>query len=596
MSTKSRSHTLPPPPTGTPRTQWIIAALFASLLLLVLSRENNEYTLCASAGIYTVEAARQRVDCIHIKGDIVTDWGSLDEIQSRHKTSNFAQLPINKWISQPLLHILGLEVKQIQVEDDAHAHVLEYGYMMQLPLAEATSVQDVVDRIKAYILAHPDVLIDKDRWVEGMGWDQTKWPGKKFPTAEDLAADPLLRDRPIALRRVDGHATWVSPRVLQIMGNDLPKDVDGGIIVRDNQGKPTGIFIDNAISLIPIPPWSESQMEAFFQTSMEEVLKNGLTNIHDAASSPEMIAFMKKSEEGDLPIRLYMMGNVENEDEYWGNQIPRLINYGKNGRLNVRSIKLFTDGALGSWGAALLKPYFDKPDTSGIMRTEPEKLKHLVKQFWKDGWQVNIHCIGDRANRAVLDIYEEILTKDGANATEWRPRIEHAQIIDLEDLERVGKLGVIPSVQPTHATSDMWYAETRLGPDRINGAYAYQTLLRNSPSHVLPLGSDFPVEGVNPLLGFYASVSRLSVSGDSPHGASGWFPEQKLTREQALKGMTLDPAYASFSEAKVGSLRPGKKADFVVLDRDILKVPVGEVLKTTVKATVVDGKVAYGKL
>jgi len=307
-----------------------------------------------------------------------------------------------------------------------------------------------------------------------------------------------------------------------------------------------------------------------------------------------MISFLKKmSAEGKLPIRLYLMGNVPSEN-YWGTQIPRLLNFGRHGRLNIRSIKLYTDGALGSWGAALLAPYSDKPETSGIMRSTPKALSTLVRQFWKDGWQVNIHCIGDRANKIVLDIFQDIIESESVNVTDWRPRIEHAQIMQTSDLERAGQLGVITSVQPTHATSDMWYAESRLGPARLKGAYAYQSQLQASTSKVLPLGSDFPIEGVNPLLGFYAVVSRLSVEGESPHGKGGWYPEQRLTRAQALKGMTLDAAYASFAEKDLGSLTAGKKADFVILDHDIMTVPYSEILSTTVQATVVDGSLAYG--
>jgi len=219
-----------------------------------------------------------------------------------------------------------------------------------------------------------------------------------------------------------------------------------------------------------------------------------------------------------------------------------------------------------------------------------------VKDVWQKGWQVNIHCIGDRANKIALDIFQEVLRSGTGNATERRPRIEHAQIMQLSDLERTGKLGVITSVQPTHATSDMGYAESRLGPDRIQGAYAYQTLLRNSPNNVLPIGSDFPVEGINPLLGFYAAVSRLDVNGHSPHGEDGWIASERLTRAQALKGMTLDAAYAAFSEHEIGSLTRGKKADFVILNQDIMSVPQHEILTTRVTATVVDGRVAYGSL
>ncbi|KAJ8488240.1 hypothetical protein ONZ45_g14029 [Pleurotus djamor] len=430
-----------------------------------------------------------------------------------------------------------------------------------------------------------------------MGWDQTKWPGAQFPTAHDLS-DPLLEGRPVALRRVDGHAIWVSSAVLDMMGN-LPTEVDGGLIVRDADGSPTGVFVDNAMNLVPLPPYSEDDMKVYFETAMADALAHGLTSIHDAASPPAVIEFFKRqAESGNLPIRVYLMGNVPS-DEYWGSQIPRLINHGLDSRLTVRSVKLFTDGALGSWGAALLQPYSDNPSTKGLMRSSKEVMDILVRNFYQDGFQVNIHCIGDYANQAVLDIFEGLISSsdDPANVTgSWRPRIEHAQIMTVTDLERIGRLGVIPSVQPTHATSDMGYAETRLGPERIKGAYAYQTLIQTSQNGVLPLGSDFPVEGINPLLGFYAAVSRLSTGGDSPHGKGGWFPNQRLTRAQALKGMTLDAAYAAFAEHERGSLVSGKKADFVILDRDIMTVPFDEILMTRVEATVIDGKVAYGAL
>ncbi|KAF8878407.1 amidohydrolase 3 [Infundibulicybe gibba] len=424
-----------------------------------------------------------------------------------------------------------------------------------------------------------------------MGWDQTKWPGL---AQADLDLDPLLHGRPIVLRRVDGHAHWVSTRVLELAGS-LPLSIDGGLIIRNQHGKPTGIFVDNAQSLVPIPKWTESQLSTFFDITMKEALAHGVTSIHDAAAELDHIALFKsKAEQGKLPIRIYGMGYIPS-DEYWGSQIPRLLNYGKHQRLNVRSVKLFTDGNLGSWGAALFEPYSDEADMAGLIRSTPEVLLNLTKQFWMDGWQVNVHCVGDKANHVMLNVFENIM-KNGGNVTEWRPRIEHAQMFTPEDFIRIGELGVIPSVQPTYATSEMWYAETRLGPKRVRHAYAWRTLLENSPQHVLPLGSDFPVELINPLLGFHAAVSRLSTKGESPHGDGGWFPEERLTRLQALKGMTLDPAYASFSEHELGSISPGKKADFVVFDRDIMTIPFADILRTKVSATIVDGRVMYGAL
>ncbi|KAK2465124.1 hypothetical protein APHAL10511_002816 [Amanita phalloides] len=567
---------------------------------------SNTYVVCSNdRGIYTVDESMPNVACISIHNTRIAAVGELDDVLDQ----SFNVLPAffaHPWVASFFRILLSQRVKYIPNNTiivpglaDAHAHVLENGYMKQLPLTGATSVQDVVHLVKHYIDDHPEIRDNPSRWVEGMGWDQTKWPGQAFPTASDLDQDPLLKGRPILLSRVDGHARWVSSAILEMMG-ELPDHVEGGEILRYSDGRPTGLFVDNAMGLIPAPTWTNEQMLGFYHTTMKEALSVGLTSIHDAASQPHHIEFLRfQAEKGTLPIRLYLMGYSE-RDEYWGNKIPRLINYGKHSRLNLRSVKLFSDGALGSWGAALLQPYSDKPGTRGLMLATVEHLSRLVHRFHKDGWQVNVHCIGDRANRVILDIFEEVLEGEGGkakvNITEWRPRIEHAQIFSPTDLERIGRLGVIASVQPTHATSDMWYAERRLGPERIKGAYAYRTLLDSSPNKMIALGSDFPVESVNPLLGFYAAVSRLSVDGKSPHGPNGWYPQQRLTRAQALKGMTLDAAYASFAEDDLGSLVPGKKADFVVLNRDIMKIPVQEIPLTTVLTTFVDGAIMYGNL
>ncbi|KIJ60432.1 hypothetical protein HYDPIDRAFT_189993 [Hydnomerulius pinastri MD-312] len=585
-------------------------ALLASLLVLgtILtrsSRSSEDYAVCSAAGkIYTVDTAHSNVQCIVVRDSLIADVGDLADVKARWRSHQQVQnptalqlpWPLDFW--QPSLNVSFVEPNSIVVPGltDAHAHVLQYGAAMNLDLTGCTSKQEVLQRVVNYVKSHPDVLGEPTRWIRGMGWDQNLWSDPHYPHADDFDSEPLLKGRRIFLDRVDVHAAWVSNRVLQIMG-ELPKEVDGGAIIRDASGTPTGVFIDNAMALIPIPPPTKAQLLEYFDRAVRDAHAVGLTSIHDAATEPHMIEFYQQyAVSKKLPLRLYLMGNMEST-EYWGNKIPRLINYGVGGRLNLRSVKLFTDGALGSFGAALLEPYSDNPSTSGIMRVQPQSLSALVKQFWAHGWQVNIHCIGDRANRVVLDIFEDVLSNsEHGNATDRRPRIEHAQILTLEDLERVGQLGVIPSVQPTHATSDMWYAEQRLGPERIKGAYAYQTMIQTSKTGVLPLGSDFPVEGINPLLGFYAAVSRLSTSGDSPHGSQGWYPSERLTRAQALKGMTLDAAYASFAEDYLGSLSIGKKADFVVLDRDIMTVPESEILGTKVKATVIDGEVVYGSL
>ncbi|THH17484.1 hypothetical protein EW146_g3337 [Bondarzewia mesenterica] len=587
--------------TSQSRRQWLVViALSVAVLLKYLGPSITKtadlphaYALCSpSTGIYTVDSNNSKTECVIVVGDTVFATGSEGHVRSIWDAGNPSEDLKTFYTTPGSIVVPGLS--------DAHAHVLEWGFKQQLPLEDCRSVdvgKDVIAKIKQYILTHPDVQNDSSRWIQGMGWDQTKWPIARFPTADDFDRDPLLRDRPIALSRIDVHASWVSHRVIEQMGK-LPEEVYGGIIVRDDQGNPTE---PSSVK------WTEEEMLGYFETAMHDALSVGLTSIHDAASSPEVIQFFKRrADERTLPVRLYLMGNAQS-DTYWGAQIPRLVNYGIDGRLNVRSIKLFTDvscsttatpGALGSWGAALLAPYSDNPDTNGLMRSSQDVLRDLVENFFRDGWQVNIHCIGDRANKVALDILQDVMKKFTVDVEKWRPRIEHAQIMQLSDLERIGSLGVIPSVQPTHATSDMWYAESRLGPDRIKGAYAYQTLLQTSRRHILPLGSDFPVEGINPLLGFYAAVSRLSVNGDSPNGTSGWYPAEALTRTQALRGMTCDAAYAAFAETERGMLIPGMKADYVVLNRDIVseEVPVGDILNTKVLATAVDGRVVYGSI
>jgi len=253
---------------------------------------------------------------------------------------------------------------------------------------------------------------------------------------------------------------------------------------------------------------------------------------------------------------------------------------------------MFADGALRTGGAALFAPYHDNPSTRGFMRTDPQIFHEVIPKFLRDGWQVNVHAIGDRANSIILDAFEKAL--DGVNVTALRPRLEHAQIMTPEDMARLGKLGVIASLQPTHVISDMWYAEDRLGPKRIKNLYAFRSIVDSGAR--ITLGSDFPVESMNPLSAFYAAITRKSPTGDSPHGPDGWFPDQILTRDEALRGMTIDPAYASFTDDILGSLEIGKRADFAILSRNIMEVPPEDILSTRVLATVIDGRPVYGKL
>ncbi|KAF8583423.1 hypothetical protein K439DRAFT_1661297 [Ramaria rubella] len=579
-----------------------LSVLFGSALFLVFNNNLSStlprsYALCSrERNIYTVDEVNPRVECCVVHNGRIADTGSISEIASRwgdkERTGPVKAAPEASAKEGLKFYFVKRGSIVIPGFADAHGHVLEYGFKRQLDLEGSGSVQDVIQHVRSFIQAHPDIQNDTSRWVEGFGWNQILWSSSgKFPTADELDEDAVLRGRPIALTRIDGHAAWVSPAVLKLM-HPLPKSVEGGDIIRDETGLPTGIFVDNAMTLIPRPQWTHEVMKRYFATTMRDAVAHGLTSIHDAGSSPEQIQFFKTmADEHMLPIRLYVMGHVD-DNNYWGHKIQRLEDYG--GRLTVRSVKLISDGALGSWGAAMLEPYTDNPSTSGLLLTPPEILSSLIYDFFRDDWQVNVHCIGDHANKLVLNIFERAL--QGRNVSVVRPRIEHAQIMQLADLNRTGTLGVIASVQPTHATSDMSYAETRVGPERIKGAYAYQTLLKNSPNSVMPIGSDFPIESIDPIKGFYAAVSRVSPEGISPHGPGGWFPSERLTRAQALKGMTFDPAYAAFREDEFGSIVIGHRADLTVLDSDIMTVPIDQVLNTRVTGTIIDGELVYGKI
>ncbi|KAH9921109.1 amidohydrolase family-domain-containing protein [Fomitopsis serialis] len=507
--------------------------------------------------VYTVDERRPNADCLLVKRDRIAATGTLESVQAEwdiYQTELIHKFYGGEPKAKKPLQVIRPPSGSIIVPGlaDAHAHLMLYGAKMQLNLEGAESIDEVLDRVESYVtrdLATPGSEI---RWVEGFGWDQTRWKNWRggFPSKSDLASRPALAGIPIALSRVDVHALWVSARALELAEASLPGgrwpgsgEIEGGEVMKDEKGEPTGVLVDSAMGLIPVPPPSEAQMTKQLERAVSDALAVGLTSVHDAAVSGQMLdVFKKMADDGRLPIRIYAMANEESS-EYWGGRFKRLEDYGRDGRLNLRSVKLFTDGGL----------------------------KQTVAKFWEDGWGVNIHCIGDRANKAVLDIFESLL-QGNESAPQRRPRIEHAQIMRL-------------------LTSDMWYAESRLSAAQI-----LHSLPRSSPNKVLPLGSDFPVEGINPLLGFYAAVSRLDVRGESPHGSGGWFPSERLTRAQALKGMTYDAAFASFAEEDLGSLSAGKRADYVVLDTNIMNEEgaFADILTAQVRATVVDGQILYG--
>ncbi|HYE95564.1 MAG TPA: amidohydrolase, partial [Rubricoccaceae bacterium] len=362
----------------------------------------------------------------------------------------------------------------------------------------------------------------------------------------------------------------------------------GGAIEVDAAGRPTGIFLDAAEEQLienVVPPPSRAELEERLRRALAMTARYGLTGVHEAGVRPDTLAVYQAAiDAGTFSIRNYAM--IEGPGALLDSVCAAGPTLGQGGRLWLRSLKLYMDGALGSRGAALLADYADDPGNRGLLRYTPEAYRAVVERAMGCGLQVNTHAIGDAANRRVLDTYESATRATGGGP--GRHRVEHVQVVAPEDLPRFGQLGVIASVQPTHATSDMPWAEDRVGPERIRGAYAWRTLLDGGAR--LALGSDFPVEHVNPLLGFYAAVTRQDAEGNPP---GGWYPDQRLTREEALRGFTLDAAYAGFMEEEVGSLEVGKRADFVLLSRDIMVVPPAEILQTEVVATYLDGEAIY---
>ncbi|KAI0066150.1 hypothetical protein BV25DRAFT_1912937 [Artomyces pyxidatus] len=582
------------------RLLYVVSAALSLACLTYLTRQRSPlaqaYALCSrdGASIYTVDPTHPHVQCIVVDGAMIVDTGALDEVHRRWDASILASHAAGKRAHpKPRLDTRFIKSGSIVVPgmSDSHAHMLEYGASKLIPLESASNAKVATALVRKFILSDEDVQLDTEKFVEGWGWDHTRWPGQKFPTAADLDADPVVRGRRVVLQAKDGHAIWVNSKVLKDI-SPLPDHVEGGVIVRDASGKPTGVLLDNAQYLVTVPAPTQKDLEKLFQLTVDDAISHGLTSIHDAGFDPKSLQFFKGlADENRLPIRIYGMTYFDEAAEYWGDKVKPIIG-AANGRFTARSVKIFADGALRSGGAALHEPYADNPTSRGAMRIDPEVMTKNIQRFLSDGWQTNVHAIGDRANMLVVDAYESAL--EGINVTALRPRLEHAQIITHADMARLARLGVIASVQPTHAISDMYFAEDRLGPERVKLLYAFRDIIDHGAR--ITLGSDAPVETVDPLYGFFAAVTRVAPDGTSPHGPEGWFPEQRLTREEALKGMTLDPAYASFTESTLGSLTPGKRADYAILSKDIMTVPASEILSANVLVTAIDGRPIYGKL
>jgi predicted amidohydrolase YtcJ len=464
---------------------------------------------------------------------------------------------------------------------DAHGHLPNLGLFLQrADLTGTRSKAEVIERLRAF-----ETTLGPGEWLLGRGWDQNDWDVKQFPTAADL--DAAFPDRAVWVERIDGHAYWANHAAMARAARALDGDWQpaGGQIVRDKAGKATGILVDEpATDLIEkqVPPLDDAATERMLANAMQHAVALGLTGVHDAGVTLRQLrAYQRLAARGALPLRVYAMADGDHE------ALALLCKDGPihdpGGRLEMRAVKLYADGALGSRGAALLADYSDEAGNRGLMVTSAAELERLARRGRDCGLQVATHAIGDAGNRVTLDIYARLGSAQG----DRRWRIEHAQVVAPEDIPRFGKQRVIASMQPTHATSDMPWAETRVGPARIVGAYAWRRFLDTGAR--LALGSDFPVESADPRLGLYAAVTRTDADGQPP---GGWRPQDKLTRYEALRGFTVDAAYAGFGETTVGSLAVGKRADFVILGADPLAE--GTPLRTLpVLATYVDGAAVY---
>ncbi|HEY6942367.1 amidohydrolase [Dokdonella sp.] len=467
---------------------------------------------------------------------------------------------------------------------DAHGHVFDLGFARNsADVTGTTSLADAQAIVRHYAAAHPDAA-----WIRGGGWNQVLWKLGRFPTAAEL--DAAVGDRPALLDRVDGHAAWANGAALKLAGITRDtRDPDGGRIERDADGNPSGVLVDGAIALVArkVPPPTEAEADAMLDSALADMARVGLTGVGDAGIDADVYRLYRRHADAHtLTARIYaMIRGTGDAFDAIAKDGP-LSGYGGD-FLDVRAVKLYADGALGSRGAALLAPYSDDARNTGLLFHAPDALLAMVEKAFGKGYQVCVHAIGDRANREALDAFEHAY-RDHAGARALRNRIEHAQVVAPTDIPRFKALDLVASMQPTHATSDMNMAEARLGAKRLEGAYAWRTFLKQGTR--IAGGSDFPVESPNPFFGLHAAVTRQDHEGRPP---GGWRASQALTRTEALRAFTLDAAWAEHREGTLGTLEPGKWADFILVDRDYFTVPAREIWKTRVLETWVGGVRVY---
>lgn len=549
----------------------MLLVLYSSIVSLCASAQPPPDVIYTNANIYTVDPNRPRAEALAVAGNRIAAVGSAAEILRLRQPDTTVRDLGGRTVLPGLI--------------DAHGHVGSLGIygLGRLDLSRAASFDEVLAAVAERVRS-----ARKGEWVLGGRWDHESWPDRRLPTHHRLSE--VSPDNPVWLTRVDGHAGLANAAAMKIAGvTRETRSPPGGEILRDEQGEPTGIFVDNAEELIARHIDQPGQgAAAVILKAQEMCLSVGLTGVHDAGVTPaEAALYRELAGQGRLKLRIYAMIAGRHAIEYYTRNRPLI-----DERITIRACKLYADGAMGSRGAWLLEPYSDRPvgpdgqPYTGLCVTQPEFLRQVAEHALQHGYQVCTHAIGDRANRATLDAYALALSRHPRE--NHRFRIEHAQLLHEEDIPRFAKLGVIPSMQPTHCTSDMRWVEDRIGAQRARGAYAWASLLRSGAR--IAAGSDFPVESHNPFLGLYAAITRQSRKGEPP---GGWQSTQRMTREEALRAFTLDAAWAAFEEDLKGSLTAGKLADFVVIDRDVMTCEPGDILQTRVLMTVIGGEVVY---
>ncbi len=544
--------------------RYLLIAVCSLLLLSGCSSQNKADLVLINGLVYTVDTAFSTTEAFAVKDGKIIATGTTEDI-------------LKTYPAKDTLDAQGKPVYPGFI--DAHAHFVGYGRsLFEVNLYDCKTWAEAVERVKTFVSQHPG----ETGWIRGRGWDQNKWPGKTFP--DNTLLSQLFPDRPVLLDRIDGHAAVANNKALALAGVTTATTIAGGSIELRN-GVLTGTLLDNAVDLVSkvIPKPARAEYEKWLSTAQQNCFEQGLTTITDCGLMYYDVAMIDTlQQQHKLHMRLYVMlsDDPENYKRYISNK-PY-----KTDRLYVKGVKAYADGALGSRGACLCAPYFDKPGWTGFLLYPATHYDSIAQMLAKTEYQLCTHAIGDSGNRVVLGVYNKYLT--GKNDKRWR--IEHAQVICPEDLNLFGKASIIPSVQPTHATSDMYWAGERLGLPRLKGAYAYKQLLEQNGW--LPLGTDFPVEDISPFKTFYAATERRDAKGYPP---SGFQAENAITREQALRGMTIWAAKAGFLDQESGSLEAGKNADFIILSDDLMHTPAANILSTKVVATYIAGEKVYSK-